>query len=1120
MEVRLLALVLASVLVLSLAPLPVTAEDPYADAGLDQTVTKGATVQLDATGSTDPDGSIQGFEWILRTPDGTTATPDCPTCGETSFVAASVGTYEVTVTVTDDDGDTASDTLYVEVEPGEPPSLVLTGPSSLQTGQTGTYVAEADSGDADLDRIVWSIDGSVVDTQDVTGDTATVSLDRQFATTGTRHVTAHVVDEDDQRDTESVATAVQQPPQNTGGSGGAVAGPSGQTGSRGTASIVGPTIITGAEPLTGDYQIDGNSIRDVTWWKDGTQVATGTSYSTPFQPGIHHLHASVTYTDGSTDIARFPGDTTRVEADPEPQITVDTLDGTGGLTADTVATDGFGNLERFELRLDDQVVLAKGTNPLKLQHDPTSDRFELAADTASHDPGWYDAELIATDTRGQEVREWTRLHIKGPPEVVSAGFEEPEDLDVYHPRIDPERYTAKHVVEIELNGVLADDITVDWNNKRKIEDIKNSHCQPAEELDGKILEITSCWAPLDIQESKVTLYIRWVTSDSDLINQEYSIEPTPSDPELRYRVISGGAAPEFRHRGLVVDATDSFDPDGTTIIYEWGDNAEALPNNPGIGKLDDFRESEFYITDGNGGRTDPTDVVIGYFNPEIKETRQLSSGPYVVNDEVVYEISSRSYMLAKNRYREFVDIRLVPSNGEVVNHDVYNGPYAGQAGRVPSRPEDFSGDFDQQQWIVRIPASVFLESTPSFKTFNTYQKERTTDTYEFPKPYILLPGEPYATDTDVERKFVVREPQFSTTSTVQDAVRASLLEQGYNVYRTELSGKEWQFERQEKVSEAVYRTDHEEFSTSGSRSLFLELHPEWEANGSRVERNTVTKVDREWRNIPSGDGAFTGNTRETLIQPAQYRTERKYEYQYTETETRTRTRTKTYQYQETVTYQTTETECNRYIGCYERTVTKTKDVTRTRTIEYQENYEAHVTKTGSYWSTTKRGGSHTYTGDSRRVKVESAEYETQYEFEIEHTETVEERIYMASKTELVEPAEYEWLPYQTTRSELVADELQMSDDIRVSTVEDVEKWSLRKQTGWTESVSSTYKNKSSVIQTRINVSGTIVEPHLDPDTLEVVHQNETELTYQYNVPGYEDRSNVIETFINQFRGEE
>ena len=90
-------------------------EPPLADAGLDQRVELNATVLLDAAGSRDPDGSIQSYRWSVRTPDGRTITPETSDAPRTTLVVRQPGRYEVTVTVTDDDGQFATDTLYVDV---------------------------------------------------------------------------------------------------------------------------------------------------------------------------------------------------------------------------------------------------------------------------------------------------------------------------------------------------------------------------------------------------------------------------------------------------------------------------------------------------------------------------------------------------------------------------------------------------------------------------------------------------------------------------------------------------------------------------------------------------------------------------------------------------------------------------------------------------------------------------------------------------------------------------------------------------------------------------------------------------------------------------------------------
>jgi chitodextrinase len=83
-------------------------EPPVADAGLDQTVLVGEVVNFDGSGSYDPDGTIDTYEWDFG--DGNTGTGLTPTH---SYDTA--GTYTVTLTVTDDDGDTDTDIVIITV---------------------------------------------------------------------------------------------------------------------------------------------------------------------------------------------------------------------------------------------------------------------------------------------------------------------------------------------------------------------------------------------------------------------------------------------------------------------------------------------------------------------------------------------------------------------------------------------------------------------------------------------------------------------------------------------------------------------------------------------------------------------------------------------------------------------------------------------------------------------------------------------------------------------------------------------------------------------------------------------------------------------------------------------
>ncbi len=151
-------------------------EAPLADAGLDQNVTRGTTVYLDAGGSRDPDGAIERYHWTVAAESGdvpNTTTPHCRDCQQTRFQAEATGTYRVTLEVTDDDGATATDILYITVDPGDPPAVSLAGPAETTTGDPARFTADASAGSAPLDRLVWSVDGDRVATEPAAGNVAT-----------------------------------------------------------------------------------------------------------------------------------------------------------------------------------------------------------------------------------------------------------------------------------------------------------------------------------------------------------------------------------------------------------------------------------------------------------------------------------------------------------------------------------------------------------------------------------------------------------------------------------------------------------------------------------------------------------------------------------------------------------------------------------------------------------------------------------------------------------------------------------------------------------------------------------------------------------------------------------
>ncbi len=98
---------------------PVENQAPTAVAAADQTsVSPGATVTLDGSGSSDPDGAVAAFAWEQTDTTGKTVTLSNPAAAKPTFTAPDVTetiTLVFTLTVADNTGDTAVDTVRITV---------------------------------------------------------------------------------------------------------------------------------------------------------------------------------------------------------------------------------------------------------------------------------------------------------------------------------------------------------------------------------------------------------------------------------------------------------------------------------------------------------------------------------------------------------------------------------------------------------------------------------------------------------------------------------------------------------------------------------------------------------------------------------------------------------------------------------------------------------------------------------------------------------------------------------------------------------------------------------------------------------------------------------------------
>lgn len=146
---------------------------PVADAGPDQTVALGATVQLDGTGSTDVDGNTISYSWsFVSTPDASAATLSDTGSPITTFVIDVPGDYVVQLVVNDGFVDSNPDTVTVSAINSRP--VADAGPD--QTVGAGSLVQFNGSGSLDVDGDPLTYDWAITERPAGSG----ASLDNPF----------------------------------------------------------------------------------------------------------------------------------------------------------------------------------------------------------------------------------------------------------------------------------------------------------------------------------------------------------------------------------------------------------------------------------------------------------------------------------------------------------------------------------------------------------------------------------------------------------------------------------------------------------------------------------------------------------------------------------------------------------------------------------------------------------------------------------------------------------------------------------------------------------------------------------------------------------------------------
>lgn len=1069
---------LVVLLLVASATTPATAttnETPLPDAGLDQSVTRGTAVHLDAGGSRDPDGTITDYDWRIEAPNGSTRPLDCENCERTRFQATSVGEYTVTLTVTDGDGATATDTLYVQVDPGAPPSVSLAGPTQLETGERSTYTATIGAGAASLDRLVWYTDDERHATTALDGSASSVDQPLQFPDVGTHEIRVEAVDEDGQRGAAARSIDVT--------SGGSVDPTSPVGADSPTPDIEGPRIVTGDTVLDATYTLTNDTEAD--WFLDDRHTDVGATATLTLAPGTHELYAS----PDNGGVATFPDGTRTVLADPAPDVTLERATEESVVTVDAYATDELGNLQSLEVLVDGEVKRSTSLGGIE-RRSSDGDRLTVLERLTDVPPGNRNVTVRATDSRGQTDTESKTIHVPGPPRVMNARFVNDEPLTSKHPKLDPEDYTGQFEVDVELNGVDSKHI------RAKFRTVGGQNASMLSEQS----RTTTTGYGLNIQQNYSRIFggplsargsIYWERGSQRIPIQDFSGKTyaNNSDPVIRLNLTD--AQNYLGSRGATFDASGSFDPDRSELTYRWDDlNSTAHWYGP-VNQLDPMKFIYLTVSD-NQGQESVKKNILNWFTPDLQTPEVRSKEPVFPQDPVTYQVRTKQYELSKavyekRKYGKLIDFELVSEAGSVSDHRRY-AKDENSGSFDQNLPDDFNEAYIFHQWNVTVPASKFLEGSNPTVIIQSTRQDEAFRKIELPDPglYDQIGASTNLAEFDVQ--YVEERPDYEVQRTTRPERKEALQRMGFDLYTVRQSGTKYHLEKRVKTEPAEWETITRNFDGKFQRQMFLDGNNEWQADGNSEQRRERTVVDRVWRNSRSGSGEYTGDTRREQVEPAEVETLREYEYEV--------------EYEVEVTEE--KEKCIPSLGCW----TYTEKTTETRTKEYD------------YWSSRPRNSLHDWTGHTRTRTVERAEYERQYEFRVEDTETHWEQVYHASTREKVEPAQYGWQHHETVTTEHAAAILTTNPDIRQGSTERTREWTLRREDGTSEKISDSPNQQSRVVETRMTATADIEARFLPPNPgvrSEIVSKNRNlhvEHTFNHFVPT-EEAKNIIREKANK-----
>ena len=242
---------------------------PTAEAGADQSVASGSVVTLDGSGSTDDDGTIATYAWARTGGTGSASvTLSDAAAQQPTFTADTLGsndgavTHIFTLTVTDDDGATASDTVTITVTPPDnaAPTAGAGSDQSVASGSVVTLDGSGTDDDGTIATYAWARTGGTgsasVTLSDAAAQRPTFTADTLGSNDGAvTHIFTLTVTDDDGATASDTVTITVTPPDN--------AAPTAEAGA--DQSVASGSVVT----LDGSGTDDDGSIATYAWARTG-----------------------------------------------------------------------------------------------------------------------------------------------------------------------------------------------------------------------------------------------------------------------------------------------------------------------------------------------------------------------------------------------------------------------------------------------------------------------------------------------------------------------------------------------------------------------------------------------------------------------------------------------------------------------------------------------------------------------------------------------------------------------------------------------------------------------------------------------------------------------------------